>query len=140
MRALLLTGIIFFACSSFLSDSYYGYQKPNSEDFNFDKPVKNVFDFTVQRLSGDRVMVSWHTEGEMQQARFEVMRKHEKGKPFASLGIVEPRSREDNSADYSFIDVNVFQDSTFYCLKKTDTDSVVFFSVTRGVGGVGKER
>lgn len=99
----------------------------------------NMFDVTVHRLSGDRVMISWHADAESRQTRFEVMRKHGPG-IFSTLGIVEPKLREDNSADYSFVDINAFADSSFYCVKKTDSEGVVFFSMSRGIEGVGKER
>lgn len=137
MRSHLLTGIFLIACSSFLNDRFTIPQKSTPGNFN---SCKNIFDFTVNRLSGGRVMVSWHTEGEPGQIRFEVMRKHGKGIPFSSLGTVEPKSKEDNSADYSFIDVNKFSDSSFYCLKKTDLDSVVFYSISKGIEGAGRER
>jgi hypothetical protein len=130
-------GIVIIACSSFLIDNFPISKKTGAKNYN---SGKSIFDFTVHRLSGDRVMISWHTEGEPGQIRFEVMRKHGKGIPFSSLGSVEPKSKEDNSADYSFIDVNKFSDSTFYCLKKTDLDSVVFYSITKGIEGAGKER
>lgn len=137
MRSHLLKGIVFISCSSFLSASLPVTQKSDSDIFN---SGKNIFDFTVHRLSGERVMISWHTQGEPEQIKFEVMRKHGRGIPFASLGIVEAKSKENNSADYSFIDINNFPDSTFYCLKKTDLDSVVFYSITKGIDGAGKER
>lgn len=69
-----------------------------------------------------------------------MLRKHEKLSQFVSLGVIQPKSLNDNSADYSFIDLNDYTDSTYYCLKKTNTDSVVFYSITKGVEGVGKER
>jgi hypothetical protein len=137
MRTHLLTGIICLACSSFMNSDnsiLLGSGAPG------DKTIRqNVFNLTVHRLSGERVIVSWHYEGEPLQTRFELMRKHGPDM-FYSLGTVEPKLREDNSADYSFIDSNDFADSTFYCVKKTGPDSVVFFSITRGVEGVGKER
>jgi len=84
-------------------------------------------------------MISWHAEAEAPQTRFEVMRQHGQ-EIFSSLGIVEPKLRKDNSADYSFIDVNAFTDSSYYCVKKTEPDSIVFFSITKGIEGVGKRR
>ena len=94
-----------------------------------------MFDVTVHRLSGDRVMISWHASGEAAQTRFEVMRKHGT-EVFTSIGVVEPRTIQDNTADYSFIDTNSFEDSSYYCVKKTEPDSVVFFSIARGIAGV----
>jgi len=139
MRSLLLTGIIFLGCSSFLNDGYSLYSKTESGIYPA-KASNNFFDFTAHRLSGDRVVISWHTENESEQVHFEVMRKHGKNVPFSSLGSVVPKSTEDKSADYSFVDINTFSDSSFYCLKKTDADSIVFFSATKGVEGIGKDR
>lgn len=140
MRSHLLAGIIFTACSSFLNDGYSTAAKPDYERSGLCIPWRSISDFNVHRLSGERVMISWHTESESQLVRFEVMRRHEMSKPFESLGTVQPRAKEDKSADYSFIDLNNFADSTYYCIKKTTTDSVIFYSITKGVEGIGKER
>ena len=137
MRSHLLRGMMFISCSAFLSAGFPVNQESRIDSSN---PVKSIFDFTIHRLSGHRVMISWHTQGEPEQVKFEIMRKHGRGIAFSSLGIVEARSKEDNTADYSFIDINNFSDSTFYCLKKTDLDSVVFYSITRGIEGAGKDR
>ena len=138
MRTYFVTGMICLACSSFsINVSPKGYVPESAVVKRVGKP--NVFELTVHRLSGNRVVVSWHSEGEAAQARFEVMRKHGNG-IYSSLGFVEPKLREDNSADYSFVDVNAFEDSSFYCVKKTDPDGVIFFSLSRGIEGVGKER
>ena len=138
MRTYLLTGLICLTCSSFSentqSNATVSFRKPASFTL---KP--KVFDVTVHRLSGERVMISWHAEAEAPQTRFEVMRQHGQ-EIFSSLGIVEPKLRKDNSADYSFIDVNAFTDSSYYCVKKTEPDSIVFFSITKGIEGVGKRR
>ena len=136
MRSYLLTAAIFFLCSSFLKINYPVGRAADPKDLMH----KNVFDFTVHRLSGERVVVSWHTKDESDKMIYEVLRKHRKTEPFSSLGVVQPKSREDNSADYSFVDVNDFLDSSYYCLKKTNADSIVFYSITKGIEGVGKER
>jgi hypothetical protein len=125
MRSYLLTATIFFACSSFLSD--------------VSMKSKNIFDFTVHRLSSDRVFISWHTEGES-EVIYEVLRRHKKTEQLESLGVVQPKSVENNSAEYSFVDINNFSDSSYYCLKKTNADSIVFYSITKGIEGVGKDR
>jgi len=139
MRLHFIAGVILYACSFFwngLSSVPSNFQSKNTGQFS----SNNISGFNVHRLSGERVMVSWHTEGESGPVRFEVMRKHEKSKPFVSLGTVEPKIREGNSADYSFIDVNNFPDTTFYCLKKTNADSVIFYSISKSVAGFGKDR
>jgi hypothetical protein len=138
MRYHLLTGIM--ACSLFLNDYYSDSLIRAPQNSLAQNSGTGIADFHVRRLSGDRVMISWHTDDVSNTAKIEVMRKHEKGIPFVSLGIVEPRSKDGNSADYSFIDLNNFMDTTYYCLKKTSADSVVFFSISKGVEGIGKER
>lgn len=102
--------------------------------------VQTVVDFRVLRLSGGRVLISWHTEREPAKVSFEVMRKHGMGAPYISLGIVQPKSGNVNSADYAFIDINEFSDSSFYRVKKTSADDVVFYSLAKGIKGLGKER
>jgi hypothetical protein len=139
MRSYLFIAVLFFTCTSFLND-YSNYTKCISPDVSSLKTGMTIFDFTLHRLSGERVIISWHTEGEQEQVRFEVMRVHGKGQPYISLGVVEPKSKEENSFAYAFIDINNFRDSSYYCLKKTNADSVVFYSLTKGVEGVGKER
>jgi len=140
MRTHLFTGVILCTFSFFLNDNYSIQSKFIAGNSDQTRSGNSVSDFNVLRLSGERVMISWHTEEESQPVRFEVMRKHDKGTPFVSLGTVEPKSQEGNSAAYSFIDLNNFADITFYCLKKTNADSVIFYSVSKGVEGVGKER
>ena len=140
MRTHLFTGVILCAFSFFLSDNYSVQSKFITGNSGQARSGNGISDFNVLRLSGERVMISWHTEDELQPVRFEVMRKHDKSKPFVSLGTVEPRSKEGNSATYSFIDLNNFPDTTFYCLKKTKADSVIFYSISKPVEGVGKER
>jgi len=138
MRSHLLTGIV--ACSLFLNTDYSILPSLPSQNFVVLNSANGISEFNVLRLSGERVMISWHVDDGANTSQFEVMRKHGKGLPFASLGIVEPKSKNDNSADYSFIDINNFTDSTYYCLKKTGADSVIFFSISKGVQGITKER
>ena len=135
MRSLLLSAVMLFACSSFLNVYWVTENLKTAE-----AKSKNILDLTVRRLSGERVMLAWHTEGDNYKAIYEVLRKHKERDQFISLGVASPESKQDNTADYSFVDTNDFADSSFYCLKKTNADSVVFYSVTKGVEGVGKER
>lgn len=102
--------------------------------------TQRLVDFRVLRMSGGRVLITWHTERESANVSFEVMRKHGRGTPYVSLGIVQPKSGNINSADYSFIDINEFADSSFYRVKKTNADDVVFYSLAKGIEGLGRER
>jgi hypothetical protein len=133
MRTYVLTAMFFIACSSFV--------KPAGHPTSFvDKgSKKNVFDVTVHRLSGDRVMISWHADGESGQSRFEVMRRHGRG-IFTSLSSVEAKSRDYSLNDYSFVDINSFADSSFYCVKEISAANVVFFSTAKGIEGIARER
>lgn len=134
MRSLLVSAAIFFLCSSFLNDLFNKTEAPKNQT------SKNIFDLAVRRLSGERVIVAWHTEGDLHKVSYEVLRKHKVRDQFISLGVASPELKQDNSADYSFVDTNDFADSSFYCLKKTNADSIIFYSITRGVEGVRKER
>jgi len=128
MRSHLLTTVVFIICTSFVLNT----GKPHSS--------MNVLDFNVHRLRGEKVFLSWHTEGETQQVVYEVLRKHKFLSQFVSLGVVQPKFQNDNTADYSFTDVNNYSDSSYYCLKKTNSDSVIFYSITKGVEGVWNDR
>ena len=136
MRPHLLAAAILLSCSSFLNEGYFISAKPDASL----QPTANYSDFTVCRLSGGRVFVAWHTENESPQVTYEVLRKHSKKELFISLGVVQPKSKGDNSAEYTFTDTNSFSDSSYYCLKKTNVDSVIFYSITKAVEGVGKNR
>lgn len=133
MRRFLFTAVLFIICTSFSTPVVI--HSVTLNDFCW-----NTVDITVQRLSGARVLITWHTRGEGDQVRYEVMRKHGRNTQFISLGMVQPRSKEDGFADYAFIDSNDYPDSSYYCLKKTTVDNVVFYSLTKSVEGVEKER
>ena len=136
MRSLFLTAAVFFTCSAFLNDGSTGNESVLSKHTS----TKNIFDLTVRRLSGERVIVAWHTEGDAPGIVYEVLRRHKKRDVFASLGKASPELKQGNTADYSFVDTNNFTDSSYYCLKKTNVDSVIFYSIAKGVEGLGKER
>jgi hypothetical protein len=133
MRSLFLTAAILLTCSSFLNDGHDDVLSKNV-------CTKNIFNLTVRRLSGERVIIAWHTDGDSSGIVYEVLRRHSKREVFASLGVVSPELKQDSNADYSFVDTNNFTDSSYYCLKKTNADSVVFYSITKGVEGIGRER
>ena len=135
MRLRLLSAVAFLICSSFLSDRNFKITSALSTEGK-----KNIFDFSIHRLSNERVFISWHTSGDTREVIYEVMRRHSKREMFISLGIVNPVSIENNTADYSFTDINNFSDSSFYCLKKTNEDSVIFYSITKGIEGIAKEQ
>jgi hypothetical protein len=130
MRSYLFLTLIFFVCSAFLNDDYIDHRCA----------TKGFFDFAIHRLSNERVFISWHTAGDDEQATYELLRKHTKRDSFATLAIVQPESMQGNTADYSFTDSNSFSDSSYYCLKKTNSDGVIFYSITKGIEGTAKER
>lgn len=136
MRSLLLIAAVFFTCSAFFYNSSAG----NESFLSKHTSTKNIFDLTVRRLSGERVIVAWHTEGDAPGIVYEVLRRHKKRDVFVSLGKAAPELKQGNTADYSFVDTNNFTDSSYYCLKKTNVDSVIFYSIAKGVEGVGKGR
>lgn len=140
MRSHYFMAVLFLTCSSFVLENTVTPSSIESKKFLIPKSPKKILDFNVHRFSGEKVFLSWHTEGDSPQVVYEVLRKQKKLSQFVSLGIVEPKSAEGNACDYSFTDANSYSDSSYYCLKKTTSDSVVFFSVTKGVAGVGKNR
>ena len=136
MRSHLLTAIVVFTCSSFFNEKDLCHLNSRHRY----AATKNIFDFAIHRLSNERVFISWHTANEPGQVIYEVLRRHTKREVFVSLGVVPPNSREDSTADYSFTDINSFPDSSYYCLKKTNADSVIFYSITKGIEGTAEER
>lgn len=128
---------VFFSCLSF--SGLNGIRQTNHQTGQTIANNQNIHDFAVHRLSGGRVLVAWHTEGEPAQIRFEVMRQYRKGQ-FVSLGIISPKSIDGGSIAYSFIDENNLPESSFYRLKKTNSDSVIFYSMAKEVKGLSKER
>lgn len=130
MHSHLLLTLTFFVCFTLGNADYSGHRY-DSKDF---------FDFAIHRLSNERVFASWHTASDDKQAIYEVLRKHSKRDTFVVLAIVSPASIQANTADYSFTDINSFPDSSYYCLKKTNGDGVIFYSVTKGIEGTARER
>jgi hypothetical protein len=132
--------VLFLTCSSFVLENTVTLSSIEGKKSVIPKSPKRILDFNVHRFSGEKVFLSWHTEGDSPQIVYEVLRKHKKFSQFVSLGVVEPKSVDGNACDYSFIDVNSYSDSSYYCLKKTTLDSVIFFSITKGVEGIGRDR
>jgi hypothetical protein len=140
MGSHLILAAFTIGCSVIFPDSIRSDSKPNSDQIIAFHSVNGIVGFKVQRMSGGRVFLSWHTENEHGGVSFEVLRKHGKGTPYISLGTIEPKSKNSNSADYSFIDMNEFTDSSFYCLKKTNAEDVIFYSLPKGISGLEKNR
>jgi hypothetical protein len=140
MRLHLIKAVLFLSCSSFVLENTAIQSSAEDKELLITDSPEKVIDFNVLRFSGEKVFLSWHTEGDSPQIVYEVLRKHNKLSQFVSLGNVQPKSEDGNSADYSLVDVNSYSDSSYYCLKKTSPDSVVFYSITKGVAGVGRNR
>lgn len=132
MRSYLLLAALFVIQSSF-------YFKTTARCSEFVNAPKRMLDFNVQRLSGDRVFLSWHTD-DLKHTVYEVLRKHKILSQFVSLGIVQPKPEDGSGSSYAFVDSNNHSDSSYYCLKQTTKDSVIFFSLTKGVEGIGRNR
>jgi hypothetical protein len=132
--------VLLLTCSSFVSENAATHSSISGKKLLIANSPQRILDFNVRRFSGAKVFLSWHTEGDVPQIVYEVLRKHKKLAQFVSLGIVKPKSVSGNVADYSFIDDNHYSDSSYYCLKKTTPDSIVFYSITKGVAGVSRNR
>ena len=98
MGSHLLLATIGIGCSVIFSDHAH-HSKLISDQLTAYHSAKGIVGFKVQRMSGARVLMSWHTENEQEGISYEVMRKHGRGTPYVSLGVVQPKSREGNSAD-----------------------------------------
>jgi hypothetical protein len=139
MRSYTLTAVLFLSCSSFILKFTATPLLLDNDESIAALFSKRILDFNVHRFSGEKVFLSWHREGDSGQMVYEVLRKHKQLSQFVSLGVAQPKG-DGNGEDYSFVDVNDYADSSYYCLKKTTSDSAVFYSITKGVEGVGKNR
>jgi hypothetical protein len=96
--------------------------------------VSEVMDFQAKRLSGSRVILSWHVKPNQSQNDFLVMRKSGIGGIFEKVGIVKPK--QSNSVnDYVVTDFNESADSSFYSILQVDGKGVKYFSKAKGVEG-----
>lgn len=132
MKSCFFIAAIFVACPSFIRNASYVRR-------HFQHSA-TIIDFSVQRLSGDRVFISWHTEREGQEVQYEVMRQDGRISQYFSVDVVNPDKQKSVTAisDYSYIDINHNPDSSYYRIKKKTANGVVFFSIPKGVEGVGK--
>lgn len=130
----------FFIAAIFVASSSF-FWKPSLTKSHFHQSA-TIFDFFVQRLSGERVLISWHTQNESPGVRFEVMRQDRRASQYFSVDVVNPNKQSGPAsiADYAYIDSNNNADSSFYRIKKKTEDGVVFFSIPKGVEGLGKHR
>lgn len=134
MRSHSFTAALLVTCSLFFM-SHTGTNSPVQSP-------EAVIDFSVHRLSGTRVCITWHTNGGPEAIRFEVMRRFGRTTSFAPVGLVQPKLQTsmDSIVDYSFIDEeNNYQDTSFYRLKKTAPDGVIFYSLSKAVAGIEKD-
>ena len=133
MKSLLFAAVILFtsSCQNHFSANL---QKTNSSEF----VVSEVMDFQVKRLSGSRVMVSWHAESNKNQNDFLIMRKSGSGGMFEKVGVVKPK-QSNSLNDYVLTDLNECEDSSYYSIMQVDIKGVKYFSLSRGVKGITKK-
>ena len=132
MKSLLFAVILF--TSSCQNQFSANIQKSNSSEF----VVSEVMDFQVKRLSGSRVMLSWHSEPNKNQNDFLVMRKSGSGGMFEKVGVVKPK-QSNSLNDYVLTDLNECEDSSYYSIMQVDIKGVKYFSLSRGVKGITKK-
>ena len=99
--------------------------------------VSEVMDFEAKRLSGARVLVSWHAQPGQVQNDFLVMRRLGSSGILEKVGTVKPK-RTGTLNDYTITDLNECEDSSFYSLMQVDGKGVKYFSQFKGVKGVRK--
>jgi hypothetical protein len=99
--------------------------------------VSDVLDFQAKRLSGSRVILSWHAEPGKSQNDFLVMRKSGNSGLFEKVAVVKPKP-SGSVIDYVLTDINDCPDSSFYSILQVDGKGVKYFSLARGVKGKGR--
>ena len=103
-----------------------------------DVPFSSVIDFRVQRLSGSRVMLSWHAITGQSGLRFEVFRKIGRDGSYNRIGVVRPDAGSRDIMDYSLTDQNNASDSSYYSIRQVDETGVQYHSLAKGVEGRGR--
>lgn len=132
MKPCFFIAAVFITCSSFIWNASFTNMHSRQSAM--------IIDFSVARLSGARVFISWHTEKETPGVQYEVMRQDKRTSQYFSVDVVGPNKQSSVSviADYSYIDFNNNPDSSYYRIKKKSPDGVVFFSVPKAVEGIGR--
>ena len=94
--------------------------------------------FEATRPAGQaRVLLSWATASEKDNAGFEVQRQDEGQTTFRRVGFVAGRGTSSNASEYTYQDPNDFRGVSYYRLRQVDDDGTESFSPVRAVSGLG---
>jgi hypothetical protein len=139
MKSLILMAMAFVVCQplSAQSDSigpnyFLPKVKTKSDGLQTISPV-SILDFKVQRLSKSRVLISWHTEDELNSNGFALQRRLEDEGEFKDVAFIKPKSKGDSTLvnDYTFTDSNDFNGPSYYRLKQKDGKGSTFYTAIR---------
>jgi hypothetical protein len=99
-----------------------------------------IEDFFLQRLSGARVMLTWHTKGSDTNG-FVVERKMGYNELFFVVGFIEVKasSGKDGIVDYEFTDPNNYKGVSYYRIRQKDSKGTTFYSLIHEVTGKEKQ-
>ncbi|MBO0357617.1 T9SS type A sorting domain-containing protein [Hymenobacter sp. BT186] len=93
--------------------------------------------FEATRPAGQpRVLLSWATASEKNNAGFEVQRQDEGQTTFRRVGFVAGRGTSTAATEYTFQDLNDFRGLSYYRLRQLDHDGTESFSPVRAVAGL----
>lgn len=97
----------------------------------------SILDFKVQRLSKNRVLISWHTEQEQKGGDFGVQRRLDDEGLFKDIGIIQSKSNGDSTLvfDYTFTDVNGFNGRSYYRIKQKNNSGSSFYTPIKTLSG-----
>jgi hypothetical protein len=84
------------------------------------------------KLQQDRVLLSWRTEQEFNNSRFEIERSND-NKTFSAIGSVNGHGNSSIPVDYSFTDATPLKGVSFYRLKQIDIDNQSVYSIIKRV-------
>lgn len=93
--------------------------------------------FEAQRLTGQpKVLLTWATASELNNAGFEIQRQDEGQTTFRRVGFVAGQGTKSTATSYSFPDANDFQGRSYYRLRQLDLNGTESYSPVRVVAGL----
>jgi hypothetical protein len=92
-----------------------------------------IVDLTVHRLSGNRAIVSWHTQSEQKSKGFFIERKKQDEIVFTPIGFVSSKSTAAKEAimDYSFTDEDGAAGTSTYRIKQQDASGINYYTLSK---------
>ena len=98
-----------------------------------------IVNFKLERLSGHRVHISWHTDGADSNG-FILERKLGDNDVYQPVSFIPSKSGSSESiADYDFTDKNPFDGISYYRIRQKDGKGILFYSMAKTVKGKNSE-